>query len=328
VHRKLCSIGLLLCCNLFAQSDTGAHTSRIVTADADVKLEVLDWGGSGRPLILLAGNGDTAHVFDKFAPKLIGDYHVFGITRRGFGVSSRPAAGYSADRLGDDVLAVVDALKLKKPILAGHSIAGEELSSIGSRYPDRVAALIYLDAAYAYAYYDPVIGDQNIDLIETQRKLELIRGAEVKTPGRKEDLKQTIRELLERDLPNVERELKEMQNKLEAMTDLQLTNYAWVPPGSVTEEIRAGEQKYRKISGPVLAIYALPHDLGPNATAAARALDETQAGAQARAFEKGVPYARVVRLPNASHYVFRSNEADVIREIKTFVAALPNDSQP
>jgi hypothetical protein len=35
-----------------------------------VRLEVLDWGGSGRPLVLLAGGGDTAHVFDDFAPKL------------------------------------------------------------------------------------------------------------------------------------------------------------------------------------------------------------------------------------------------------------------
>src|ERR1035441_5399484 len=74
--------------------------------------------------------------------------------------------------------------------------------------------------------YDPVAGDQNIDLIETQRKLELIRRTEVKTPGRKEDPRQAIRELLDSDLPNVERELKEMQNKLEAMTDAQLNNYA------------------------------------------------------------------------------------------------------
>ncbi|HUB81519.1 MAG TPA: hypothetical protein VMB03_22120 [Bryobacteraceae bacterium] len=66
--------------------------------DDNVTLEVLDWGGSGRPLILLAGLGNTAHVFDDFAPKLTPQYHVFGITRRGFGASSSPASGYSADR--------------------------------------------------------------------------------------------------------------------------------------------------------------------------------------------------------------------------------------
>jgi pimeloyl-ACP methyl ester carboxylesterase len=42
-----------------------------------------------------------------------------------------------------------------------------------------------------------------------------------------------------------------------------------------------------------------------------------------RAFEKGNPGARVVRLPNADHFVFNSNEADVIREMDAFLAKLP-----
>jgi len=67
-------------------------------------------------------------------------YHVYGISRRGFGASSSPAAtgnAYDADRLGDDVLVVIDSLKLNKPVLVGHSVAGEELSSVGSRHPKR-----------------------------------------------------------------------------------------------------------------------------------------------------------------------------------------------
>src|SRR4030095_16388712 len=132
--------------------DPSPHISQFITVVNDVKLEVLDWGGSGQPLVFLAGLGDTAHIFDKFAPELISQYHVYGITRRGFGASSVPASGYSADRLGDDVLAVLDFTKLTRPVLAGHSIAGEELSSIGSRHPERVAGLIYLDAAYSYAF--------------------------------------------------------------------------------------------------------------------------------------------------------------------------------
>src|SRR5580704_12952328 len=111
---------------------------QFVTVDKDVRLEVVDWGGSGRPLVLLAGLGGTAHSFDKFAPKLTNAYHVYGITRRGFGASSVPASGYSADQLGDDVLGVIDALRLNRPVLVGHSLAGEELSSVGSRHPEKV----------------------------------------------------------------------------------------------------------------------------------------------------------------------------------------------
>ena len=120
-----------------ANSDLSPHRTQFITVDKDVKLEVLDWGGVGRPVILLAALGSNAHAFDKFAPKLAARYHVYGITRRGFGASSAPAAGYSADRLGDDVLAVLDALKINRPILVGHSIAGEELSSIGSPPPGK-----------------------------------------------------------------------------------------------------------------------------------------------------------------------------------------------
>ena len=71
--------------------DSTSHTVQFIAVENNVKLEVLDWGGSGRPLVLLAGLGNTAHVFDKFASKLTGAYHVYGITRRGFGASSAPS---------------------------------------------------------------------------------------------------------------------------------------------------------------------------------------------------------------------------------------------
>ena len=131
--------------------DAASHVRRFVPVGQDVSLEVLDWGGAGRALVLLAGGGNTAHVFDDFAPKLTDDFHVYGITRRGFGESNFAPIAAGGDAWGDDVIAVLDALELESPVLVGHSIAGQELSSIGTRYPNRVAALIYLDAGYAYA---------------------------------------------------------------------------------------------------------------------------------------------------------------------------------
>ena len=126
--------------------DPSPHRATMVSVDREVTLEVLDWGGTGRPLVLLAGLGNTAHVFDDFAPRLTSLGHVYGITRRGYGKSSVPQSGYDADRLADDVLAVLDALKLERPVLIGHSIAGEELSSLAARYPSRAGGLVYLDA--------------------------------------------------------------------------------------------------------------------------------------------------------------------------------------
>jgi pimeloyl-ACP methyl ester carboxylesterase len=61
--------------------------------------------------------GNTAHVFDEFAPELTSLGRVYAITRRGYGASSRPESGYDVDRLGEDVLAVLDFIWLDKPVL-------------------------------------------------------------------------------------------------------------------------------------------------------------------------------------------------------------------
>jgi non-heme chloroperoxidase len=85
----------LAACAALAQTGPSSYgdcapKTQFVNVQPDVKLEVLDWGGTGRNLVLLAGLGNTAHVFDSLGPKLAAHYHVIGITRRGFGQSSAP----------------------------------------------------------------------------------------------------------------------------------------------------------------------------------------------------------------------------------------------
>lgn len=126
--------------------DPSAHRVEFVTVQPGVRLEVLDWGGTGRPVVLLAGLGMTAHVFDGFAERLAQSCHVYGITRRGYGASSQPASGYSEERLAQDDLAVFSALKLDRPVVAGHSISGNELSQLGIHHYERISGLVYLDA--------------------------------------------------------------------------------------------------------------------------------------------------------------------------------------
>jgi hypothetical protein len=69
-------------------TDPSSHHVRWIAVDSSVRLEVLEWGGSGRPLVLL-GCYLTAHVHDEFAPKLTNQFHVYGITRRA-SVTRRP----------------------------------------------------------------------------------------------------------------------------------------------------------------------------------------------------------------------------------------------
>jgi pimeloyl-ACP methyl ester carboxylesterase len=275
-----------------------ACTTSFIPVGQGVKLEVLDWGGTGRPLILLAGLGDTAHVFDTFAQKLMAKYHVYGITRRGFGESSTPPlteSNYSADRLGDDVLAVIDA-----------------------RHPEKVAGLVYLEAAYEYAFYDPAHGDVNIDAAAMRKKLEdfLVTGGTDK---------QAVSELLH-ELPQMEKELQAQQTVLAGLpADPPEPEGDFGP----AKAMMLGLEKYTKIPCPILAIFADPHNLGkmhefiPAGRAMAKYMDDHTKNAISTV-EADAPAAQVVRIPNASHYVFQSNEAQVLKEMDAFLGTLPN----
>ena len=129
--------------------DPSPHTGRSVVVAPGVQLEVLDWGGTGTPMIFLPGLGNTAHSFDVFAPRFRDAYHVYAITPRGFGASSHPDSGYDSPSRARDVVAVLDSLGLSRAILVGHSIAGDELTRVAGEHPERVRALVYLDA-YSY----------------------------------------------------------------------------------------------------------------------------------------------------------------------------------
>jgi len=305
--------------------DPSPHTARFITVEPGVKLEVLDWGGTGRPLVLLAGLGNSAHAFDHFAPKLTGNYHVYAISRRGYGASDTPKPAdenYSADRLGEDVIAILDELKLVKPVLVGHSIAGEELSSIGSRHPDRVAGLVYLDAGYSYAFYDRARPEFQMDLSDLRRKLNAI--AHAISPQEQRMLLADVA----RELPQFEKDVQRRQAEIATRPDMSAEDIrkAKAQMGSreaiTGDAVFSGIQPYTKINCPVLAIFAVPHQRGSKPDAEADAKDVAAVEPQVKSFQVGVPQATVVRIAHANHYVYSSNEADVIREINTFVAKL------
>ena len=127
--------------------DTTPHQVTFVEVEPGVKLEVLDWGGSGAVMVLLTGSGDNAHVFDDFAFQFTDVFHVIGITRRGWLPSSQPEHGYDVETRAADDIKVLEALGIKKAVFVGHSISGAELSKIAVKYPSYVDKLVYLDAS-------------------------------------------------------------------------------------------------------------------------------------------------------------------------------------
>ena len=136
-----------------AWADRSPHKSGFVTANG-VRHHYLDWGGRGEVLLFLPGIANTAHIFDDIAPKFTDRFHVLALTRRGVGESDKPEGGYDRSTLAEDVRAFLDALKIGRVNLAGHSLAGDEMTLFARLYPERVLKLVYIDAAYDRAAYD------------------------------------------------------------------------------------------------------------------------------------------------------------------------------
>ena len=314
---------IMLCALLFA-AEAAAQSpvvpiARQIEVEPGVRLEVLDWGGSGRAIVLLGGYGRTAHDFTTFGPALAAHYRVFSITRRGFGESSKPPSGYSADRLADDVLAVIDSLDLASPIVAAHSLGGEELSSIGSRHPDEVGGLVYLDAGYGYAFYNEQdwSNRQFVDMNEVTRGLrDLTRSLE---SGRAEHVHQLVDRLLSTDLPALRETLERVQATTPRVSENPPRGFAMRLSDGVDRMMFEGLQRFTRVQAPVLAIYALK---GTTDTAVVNAW-LTGRRPEIMALKRAAPHARVVIYPEASHDVFRSREQDVIREMREFIAELP-----
>jgi len=127
-------------------SDSSPHKSGFVTANG-IRINYLDWGGSGPALILIPGYGDNPHVFDELAPALTGRFHVVAYAQRAHGLSEDKAP-YDTATLTEDLRGLMDGLSIKKAHLAGWSMAGNEITAMAGMHPERVDRLIYLDAAY------------------------------------------------------------------------------------------------------------------------------------------------------------------------------------
>jgi pimeloyl-ACP methyl ester carboxylesterase len=283
-----------------AWRDPSPHQTRFVTVDSSVRLEVLDWGGTGRP-ILFVGCYLTAHVYDNIAPKLTDRFHVYAITRRGIGASDHPATGYDPQRRAADVLDVITQLGMQKPILVGNSCGGGILHTLGAQHPDRIGGLIYLDAAE-----DPTLTAADYEQVEVDRaNVPSFAGK----PG-----------------PPVVFPEAELRSMKEHPLD-PVIRKAIVQDNNVKPE-------YSKIRVPVLAIYRVVtmekalKDYPPQNERQRAALEQAYAAARAmlskwqRDLLAGVPSARIVELPDSNLYMFLTNEADIIREVRAFGATL------
>lgn len=95
-----------------------------ISVESNVRLHVTD-AGEGRPIVLLPGWPLSDEMYEYQYNDLINNnFHVIGITLRGFGKSDKPYSKYDYDVHAEDILNVMGELDVKDAVLVGFSMGG------------------------------------------------------------------------------------------------------------------------------------------------------------------------------------------------------------
>jgi pimeloyl-ACP methyl ester carboxylesterase len=251
-------------------------------------------------MLLLSGFRDDAHIFGTFAPRFIDSFHVFALTRRGFGKSDRPVGGYDTATRVEDIRAFLDQMKIDSVHLVGHSLAGDELTLFATKYPRRVLKLVYLDAAMnRYRTSTVFASDPGTSPLQKRLALESV--------GSPEAAKIVVDHL--------------------PPADERRVLFAYM------KTMDAFQADYRGVKAPALAFYAgIPQNHPRSAQEAgldrrkewnawwARNVIPRLRSSQEQ-FERQMRHGEVVQLPDADHYVFLGKTQDqVARTTHTFLS--------
>ncbi|MFE9117262.1 alpha/beta fold hydrolase [Streptomyces sp. NPDC007172] len=98
--------------------------------------------GTGTPVLFLHGWGSGSHVWEPQTAELAADHRVLAVDLRGCGRTDHPAAGNTTDANVADILALLDALGLERPLLVGSSLGATFALEAALRAPHRVAGVV------------------------------------------------------------------------------------------------------------------------------------------------------------------------------------------
>ncbi len=306
----------IVCLLTVVSTAASAQEADFVSVEG-INLEYIDWGGGGRPIVLIPPGCDTAHVYGDIGPLLARSYRTLAFTQRGCGQSDHPESGYEIDELVDEIAGFLAVLGLEKAVLAAASSGGGKITRFAERYPQRVEKLIYFDTIYRYI--SPSIEE------EFGKAIASLVGGQ---PHESFDLMRSSERLWELGSWSDARE-KNLREVYAARADGSLqgtSSPAWLDAFRLDN----AEERYvsTRIEHEALMIFAKDLDryrtlqfdretrdrLAPIA-------DEMIKGRnlQIEDFRSNGPHIRIIELENTGHYVFVHRPGVIVRLIEEFV---------
>ena len=135
---------------------TESYPSDEWTRYGGLRMHVRNWGGKGRPVVLLHGLASTCRIWDFVAPILARDYAVIAVDQRGHGDSGKPEQGYDFATVSGDVAALLSGRGIERPVLVGHSWGADVALELAVARPELVQGIVFVDGGTidASARYD------------------------------------------------------------------------------------------------------------------------------------------------------------------------------
>jgi pimeloyl-ACP methyl ester carboxylesterase len=142
----------------FGQVSAPEFIVRQIKLSTGVQLEYTEQGDpQGIPVIMLHGFTDSWQSFAPVLPYLPASLHVFALSQRGHGNSSKEATSYKPEDFAKDLAAFLEQKRVGPAVIVGHSMGSTNAQCFASNFPALTRALILVGS---FAAFDkPVIHD-------------------------------------------------------------------------------------------------------------------------------------------------------------------------
>lgn len=113
------------------------------------ELAVRIWPGEKRPFVLVHGLASNANTWNGVGRVLNAAGHqVVAVDQRGHGLSDKPDDGFNFDEVTADLKALIEALSLAQPVVAGQSWGGNVVLDFAARHPEALLGLVLVDGGF------------------------------------------------------------------------------------------------------------------------------------------------------------------------------------
>lgn len=142
-RRKRSLAGLALAATLTSGfAGTGPAHAEIVKLSNGIDIFVREAGQGPRTMILLHGWSFSSAIYERILANPPAGFRVIAYDLRGFGQSSKPDQGYTYAEHLDDLAGLLDARRIDRAVLAGHSLGAFFIQDFAAANPSKVEALI------------------------------------------------------------------------------------------------------------------------------------------------------------------------------------------